>query len=315
MNKFCIVGLGEHSKSKLIPAIDKSKNILKAIVSRKSGLELKYKDISIFTDLSTAVKSLEKDVIFIIATPPDTHFKILKVVLQNEFNAMVEKPILLSFEHFKKIQDLSEANGVAFYECFMHRYGNIYKEFINIYKINKKNIELIEMVFCLPDLPDNTFRDNDSISSSVIYDIGCYPISLLNDLDITDKTIQIKRIENIRNYKEEKFDIEVKAANTKFNIRFGIDNHYSNIVTIKLFNGEKIKFEPFFYGREKEKRIVYEDKNSTKIRVIKDNNLFEEMFKKTTDDLYMSQKKRNELMIKNILDLDNIINQYTNFFN
>ena len=154
---------------------------------------------------------------------------------------------------------------------------------------------LIDINFCLPELPDNTFRDNNAISSSVVYDIGCYPISLLNDLDITDKIIKIKNIKNLRDYKNECFDIEVRSDNTKFNIKFGINNTYTNNIIIRMFNGEKIKFEPFFYGRKKEKRIVYSNTISKKVRVIKDKNLFEEMFKNSIKDLQISQKRRNEL--------------------
>ena len=313
MNNFCIVGLGEHSKNKLIPAILNSKNVLKAIVSRKSNLGLEYKGVLIFNDLNMAVKSLEKDVIFIIATPPNTHFEILKIVLQNKFNAMVEKPILLSIEQFKKIKDISDSNLVIFYECFMHRYGLLYKELINFYKINKNKINLIDIVFSLPNLPKKTFRDSNNITSSVIYDIGCYPISLLNDLDLTDKEINITHIENFRDIKKERFDIEVRSNNTKANIRFGIDNEYANVVIMKMFNGERIEFNPFFYGRKKEKKIIYEDSTSEKIKVIEDNNLFEVMFKNSIKDLRISQKKRNKLMIKNLLDLDIIIHQYKNY--
>ncbi len=310
MNKFCIVGLGEHSKNKLIPAIYESRNILRAIVSRKLGLESRYRGIPIFSDLSMAVQSLEKDVIFIISTPPDTHFEILKVVLQNKFNAMVEKPILLSLQHFKIINDLSKINRVIFYECFMHRYGKIYREFLSFFKKNETKINSIEIIFCLPNLPNNTYRDQNKISSSLIYDIGCYPISLLNDLNINEKIIKIKNIYNARVLKKERFDIEVKANNIDFNIKFGIDNHYSNIVTINMSNGEKIQFEPFFYGRKKEKRIVYRNKISKKIKVIKDNNLFEDMFKNSIENFYITQKTRNKLMKRSILDLNDIINQY-----
>ena len=313
MIKYCIVGLGEHAKSKLIPAIKNSKNVLIAIVSSQSDLELKYKGVSIFTDLNMAVKSLEKDVIFIISSPPSSHFDILKVILQNKFNAMVEKPIFLTFEHFKRIKAIGELNQVTFYECFMHRYGLIYKEFLQNYKINKSKISLIEVVFCLPNLPEKTFRDLNNITSSVIYDIGCYPISLLNDLNITNKNIKITHIENIKNLKKERFDIDVKSENINFNIRFGIDSHYSNIVSMKMNNGETIEFNNFFYGRKKEKRIVYKNKFSERTKVIEDNNLFEVMLKNSIEYFHISQKRRNELMKRNILDLENIINQYRNY--
>ena len=227
---------------------------------------------------------------------------------------MVEKPILLSSEHFYKVEKIANNNNVTFYECFMHRYGLLYKEFMAIYNSNVEKIKLIEIDFCIPSVPDNTFRDKNDLKSSVIYDIGCYPFSLLNDLNIINKKINIKNINNLGDFKKEKFNIEVIANSIKINIKFGIDNSYSNSVIIKKSDGEIIKFEPFFYGRKKEKRIVYNNNTFEKIRIIEDNDLFKKMFNHSIENSLISQKKRNQIMLRNILDLNTTINQYIKFF-
>ena len=53
----------------------------------------------------------------------------------------------------------------------------------------------------------------------------------------------------------------------------------------------------------------------SKVRIINDGNLFEEMLKKVKTDIHKNQKLINVNIKRNILDLELLISQYTNFNN
>ena len=40
----------------------------------------------------------------------------------------------------------------------MYKYGEIYLEFINTFSKNQKQIKSLEINFCIPKIPDKTFR-------------------------------------------------------------------------------------------------------------------------------------------------------------
>lgn len=312
MNKFCIVGLGEHARKKIIPAIRNLKNVHIAAVT--SSLDFRENDVLKFDTIDQAISKLDKDYIFYISTPPSTHYELAKKLLLNDFNCLIEKPIFLFAEEFESIKNIARTRSKYFFECFMHRYGNIYSEFIEIYQKEIDNIKSLDIKFCIPKIPSNTFRSIKNISSSLIYDIGCYPISLINDISENNE-IKIVSIENYGNYSKEKFKITGKINQINLNINFGIDDNYENFVKINLKNKFCIKFEYFFYGRKAEKKIITNNDNLSKIRIINDGNLFEEMLKKVKTDIHKNQKLINVNIKRNILDLELLISQYTNFNN
>ena len=59
MNKFCIVGLGEHAKKKMIPAIRNLKNVNIAAVT--STFDFKENDVLKFDTVDQAISKLDKD--------------------------------------------------------------------------------------------------------------------------------------------------------------------------------------------------------------------------------------------------------------
>ena len=310
MNKFCIVGLGEHARKKIIPAIRNLKNVQIAVVT--SSLDFRENDVLKFDTIDQAISKLDKDYIFYISTPPSTHYELAKKLLLNDFNCLIEKPIFLFAEEFESIKNIAKTRSKYFFECFMHRYGKIYSEFIEIFHKNRDNIKSLDIKFCIPKIPSNTFRSIKNISSSLIYDIGCYPISLINDISENNE-IKIVSIENYGNYSKENFKIMGKMNQINLNINFGIDNNYENFVKINFKNKFYVKFEYFFYGRKAEKKIITNNNTNDKIRTINDGNLFEEMLKKVKTDIHKNQKLINVNIKRNILDLELLISQYTNF--
>ena len=71
---FCIIGVGKHTLQNLIPSLEKSGNKILALVSRTPKINnRRYKTIK---TIDKAIKILPKKTIYIISTPPKTHYKI-----------------------------------------------------------------------------------------------------------------------------------------------------------------------------------------------------------------------------------------------
>jgi len=309
MIKVCIVGLGTHAKTKIIPAIKSIKNSELAVVTSQKD----FHDINIkkFETLNEAMSNLEKNFYFYISTPPSLHFEIARNLITNKFNCLIEKPIFLNSNELNEIIAIANYNSTYFYECFMYKHGKIYFEFINKFSEERNKIESLEINFCIPKIPDKTFRSDKNIKSSLIYDMGCYPISLINQIS-NKKNIKLISVDNYGNMGEEKFYVEGNIEDIDLKITFGVDKNYENYITINSKNGEKIKFEHFFYGRKSEKKIINTVSTKERIRNISDGNLFKKMLEKIGNNLSKTQNCRNKGMKRNIIDLESLITDYVN---
>ena len=70
---FCVVGLGNHALTKIIPAIHANNQRLVAVVTSqasKGGL-----DVPAFENVHQALVALPPDTVFYVSTPPDLHFE------------------------------------------------------------------------------------------------------------------------------------------------------------------------------------------------------------------------------------------------
>ena len=309
MIKVCIVGLGSHAKNKIIPAIKSISSSQLAVVT--SQKDFRDNNVRIFENINEAMSNLEKDYIFYISTPPSSHFEIARNLMINKFNCLIEKPIFLNCNELNEIISIAKNNSTYFYECFMYRFGEIYLEFIDTFSKNQKQIESLEINFCIPKLPDKTFRSQNNLKSSLIYDIGCYPISLINEIS-SKKNIRLITVENLGKIVKEKFYIEGNIGNIDLKITFGVGKYYENYISINFKNRKKIKFDYFFYGRESEKKIKNFVGNKEQIRVISDGNLFEIMLRNIDTNLFKTQNIRNKKMKRNVKDLEKLITEYIN---
>lgn len=307
MIKVCIVGLGNHAKTKIIPA-------LKSISSSELAVVTSQKDfhdtnVRIFENLNSAISNLGKDYFFYISTPPSSHFEIARSLMINEFNCLIEKPVFLNCDELTEIITIANNHATCFYECFMYKFGKIYLEFKKTFLKNRDKIKSLEINFCIPKIPDKTFRSNKNIESSLIYDIGCYPVSLINEIS-DKKNINLISVDNYGNMKKEKFYVKGNIKNIDLKITFGVDNSYENYVMINFENSKTIKFEYFFYGRELDKKIINTTACKEQITNISDGNLFKKMLLHTDSNLSKTQNIRNNVMKRNMIDLESLIFDY-----
>ena len=220
---------------------------------------------------------------------------------------IIEKPIFIYKKQIKKIQKSSNFEKNIIIEGFMHRYTKMYNEFLRFWKLNSNNVLSLKSSFCIPEIPMGTFRDSDDISSSCLYDIGCYGISLINDIGLDLDNI------NIHSFVEKKSKLVRLSLNgfvqgIYIEINFGKDKNYENYIEVTTNNQKKISFSPFFYGRETEKTIKYNN-NDKEVRFV-DNNAFQQMFNLNLHHLHLSQKKRFQAISKVTRKLESLASQY-----
>ena len=304
--RFCIVGIGNHCKKNIIPALISIHKQIIGIVTTQIGFNIGV-NTRIFSNIDDAINNLPKDTVFILSTPPKYHVRdILKIVKSNR-HVYVEKPILVENTYLNEIVEICLHNNLVLVEMFMYKHTEMYKKFIEIWNKNLCSIEVLEIKFFIPSIPNNTFRTNKDIFDSSIFDIGCYPLSLLAELDInlTDLSIE-SAIYN--NDNDQSFMISDHKSKIKTIISFGVGYDYQNYVNVKLEDNKEIRFRPFFYGKSTLKTIEdynYDKTTITKSDVFTDNNGFKKMFDQNNDYWLINQNKR----FQRIKEVTNMLEQ------
>ncbi len=203
--KFCIVGYGNHTKNKLIPLFEKN-SIDLSIVTKKKLLKNKFK---IYSNIKNAIANEEKNTSFIICSPPHVHTRQSELLIKSGYNVFIEKPICTKVNDLKKILNLAKSNKTFLVESMMFKYSIIYKKFINIFQKNKKNLSKVDIVFTIPRNPLNTFRKDNLNYNVNLYDIGCYPIALMNNI-FSENKFKILKIKNVNSKNKQTFFLKVK---------------------------------------------------------------------------------------------------------
>lgn len=291
-NNFCIVGFGNHAKTKLLPALQNSNKNILGIVSSKENLSTK---ITVFKNLQEAIDESNINTIFVISSPPNQHFSQMKLILKANRNVYVEKPIFINPSEAECIQTFLKDKKLIVVELLMYKYTKHYQNFLKIWN-NNKHLK-IECYFNIPEIPLNTFRDENDITSSPLYDIGCYILSLLVDLKIPLKNIKIQNV-IIKKKKVIKFYLSGFFKKLEIYLEFGIGEEYKNLVRLSVSKNYTIEFNKFFYGRKSDKDVVYKNKNVLEKNSINDQDGFENIFNHPHSFWLANQNKRFVNIIK-----------------
>ena len=297
-NSVCLIGLGNHSVNKLLPSLKNSyaDNIF-AVSSKKNKNSLINR---IYPTLDEALKELNNNTVFVIATPPSTHFDLSKQLLTSGKDVLVEKPSFLKIDQFNILSELATKNKLVLAEMMMYFENEIVKKsFIRI-KNNINSIKLIELSFTIPANPENTFRNEDFFENSVIADIGCYPIHFLSYLELPLEEFNLNKIKASNS----RFIIyEIKNDNQlKVNIDFGVSGIYKNSLKVEFINHNFFEVSPFFYGLEGLRDQIFIENNIFDIKKKKESNCFQKIFDKSRENWLSNQNYRFSRM-KNMIQL------------
>src|SRR6516162_9613300 len=121
-SRFCVIGLGNHARTKLIPALTANKQQVVGVVTSQS-----YTGAPNFRCLEEALSILPSDTVFVISTPPAMHFEQALLVTKAGFDLILEKPAFVTRRDALEIVAESTRGGTVLAEGFMHRYTELYR--------------------------------------------------------------------------------------------------------------------------------------------------------------------------------------------
>ena len=110
--KICVVGAGRwganhiktlHNLNCLVGVVDNNKSTLKRVTHN-------YPECQTFSNLKDSLK--RNFDAYIVSTPPNTHYNIAKIIIDNKKHVLVEKPITLNLADAISLNDLAKANKV-----------------------------------------------------------------------------------------------------------------------------------------------------------------------------------------------------------
>ena len=251
--RYCVVGVGGHARNKLIPALLANDQQVVGLVSTQSLGLLPCGPV--FDNIDSALLALPTDTVFIISTPPALHFEQVKSAVEAGRDVIVEKPAFVSARDAREIAAICQVQGTIVVEGLMHRHTALYQRFVEYWVTHRNRIDAMDAVFLIPEVPPGTFRQESSIASSCLYDMGCYAISLLADLLLPLADLRIVHLSRVGLGLEE-ISICGVLDGVMISIKIGIAANYKNVIELRTHDGETAQFFPFFYGRPGERCIT-----------------------------------------------------------
>jgi predicted dehydrogenase len=196
------------------------------------------------------------------------------MVLAAGRDVIVEKPAFVTEAQARAATD--KATGRVLVEAFMHRHTGLYRRLLADWKAQRSAVRKIDVSFLIPAAPAATFRQNTTIESSALYDIGCYLLSLLADLGLPLNTIRIENVAFAGDPQREAITLSGTAEGVAVRVLIGIGASYTNEVSLTLHD-RTIAYAPFFYGRPGEKTVMLRRGTDTTQMSLTDGNAFEAM--------------------------------------
>jgi hypothetical protein len=306
IKKICFVGYGSHVEKTLIPSLNLKKKNIKIITKKKIN------NFETFSSTKKALGSLSKDYIFFNSTPPRLHYSLSKLILSSGFNLIVEKPMCLKSQQVEKLYNLAKKKNVFVFENMMYFYSEQFKliKIALMKAIKKKIIHSIDIKFTIPGFNFNSFRSEVNFNSSILYDMGCYPFSLLSYFNFDLKNFKIRY--KIKKKRLNLFEVFFYCKNIKFNIFCGVFQKYENFLKINYKNLTSYQFNYVFYGKKITKENYYYNGDIKKINTFNEKNIFKNIFSFTKNKL-SNLSKNQYIVTKNYLNNLNRIKKKLNY--
>lgn len=297
-NKFCVVGIGTHASTKLVPALRQNNQNIVGIVSSKDVFDFNFTG-PVFRTMEEALAQTPIDTVFLVSSPPKLHFSQTASALKSGRNVILEKPGFISRKDAEEASFLATQKQLVIAEAWMYKFSKVYSKLISEWVSSREQITSLDMVFTLPNLPPGTYRNSPTFGNSIIFDIGAYPTSLMADLGVSLEHYEIA---------EAKFEgrvmtsisVKIRDLINKVDVGFqvGIAETYQNYININYDDGRSRKYTFFFYGRPGFREIL--DRNSAGIEgvvKVKEKNLFCAMLSQPLSVWRTNQAARFKKMI------------------
>jgi len=297
IKKICIVGFGSHIKNTIIPSLNLETKNIKIITKKKINV------FETFPNIQVALKKLPKDYIFYNSTPPRFHYSTSKLILLSGFNIIVEKPLCLNIGQLKNLNYIAKKRKLFLFENMMYFYSKQFKFFKKLFDIKK--IKEVNINFFIPNLNKNSFRVCNNLDSSILYDMGCYPFSLISYFGIDNKNNKV--LYKIKNKKLNYLEVIFLSKKIKFIIKLAIFKKYENYIKVIFKDNSFFLLNHFFYGKKINKLNYFLDKNK-KIKILKisEDNLFKNIFNYSTQKLLKLSRTQYFVIKRYLISLNRI---------
>ena len=131
----------------------------------------------LFKSMEHAINSVPENTCFLIASAPQQHYQAICQVVEAGFDILVEKPAFVKHEEALDAIKKIKKHRITFGEACMFKHTTLYDEALKYWNRKKREVSEIHIKFLLPDLPRGTFRDDVSLTNSILFDVGCYAIT------------------------------------------------------------------------------------------------------------------------------------------
>jgi len=270
--EFSVYGYGKHFRNKITTSLKLFKNIkIKNIISKNNQL----KNSNIIKKLT---KKNSTEYVY-ISTPVAIHYKNLIEAINTEGVKVIicEKSITDNYLKTLKVIDECKKNKILLLESFMYKY---HPQFLKIKELilNTHNQNKKEIIFCrytIPSLNNKDHRQNPKLTGGEIFEIGCYPISILYFIFSLNR-FKLKKIKIIKNFKKNNKQLVCFELNKlKFVLSWGYNSNYRN--RIIFYNNNNTLIGNKIFGKQLNDNInitVNKNKITRKIKFNKTDNFY-----------------------------------------
>lgn len=224
-----LIGYGKWGKN-IYNILTKEKNLNIDIICKKNADNFKNPKFKgkVIESYKSAINN-KIDAVF-IASPPKTHFEIIKYALEKKKDVFVEKPVCLNNKDFNKLKKLAEKNSLVLHVDYIHQYN---QNLIELAKRYKKNIKHKMKTFNIKLGKNGPTRKK----SFVLIDWCPHIFSIINFI-LKDNNYKIikSKIDSSNNHKTN-FYLEIKYKDININVLFG-NNFKRKITLVKIRQGD-----------------------------------------------------------------------------
>jgi len=290
-----IWGFGSHAKKRILPELINDDNIhLVGIYSSDSiknqYIEKKLK-LKTWNNENDFLNDASINIVY-LATPNGSHYEHGKKILLSNKHLICEKSITCNYSHTIDLINIAQKYQLFLYEAFMYKLHQQYEVFLNELKAIG-SIRYSCNTFTLPKLENYGFRKNLKLGGGILWDVACYPVSLIIDLpnfNLSNCKLNFAHFEYERD-----IDIFLKVILTSnqqmHDIIVSYDHVYANSVLVSGENGSIFAENIFSKNSNLETSIIISDINNRKRELkIEKDNYYKNMFK----HIYKSISNRTE---------------------
>ncbi|MFT5519475.1 MAG: NDP-hexose-3-ketoreductase [Enterobacterales bacterium] len=264
-------GLGKHALNRILPAIKGCQHLsLYGVYTRDQSVLSRvgeHYQCKAFSSEAELLNDSHLDVIY-LSTPIGLHYSQGKSVLTANKHLWCEKPLATHYRHACELIELAREKALSVFEGFMYLYHPQFLHLNDYIENNHAQLDLIESRFTIPMLEKPGFRHNPDLGGSALYDIGCYPLSLVQALmgkqnsDI--KYCRIKRDAQLGVDVRGKVLLEYESG-VQASLDWGMGLGYTNSVSVLGAEGRVFADKIFSKPDEYEASVVSYDQYGNQI--------------------------------------------------